>query len=95
MVKSAKDWINIDYLELFCQTNQMVVGCKAGDEEEEVWISALGPHPSHLTADEIQNILKQSASFELRNLLADDDQFEDTYIVTRNELQQRLRRLLN
>ncbi len=89
------DWITLDYLEIFCQRNQLVVGCR--NDEEELWISPLGPHPSDLGAREVREILRQSSLFELREMTREGHEaYELTpLILTRSELQQRLRRLLN
>ena len=87
------NWITLDYLELFCQQNQLVIGCKCG--EEEVWISPLGPHPSSLTSAEVQSILTQSSRFEVRRALDEDLDLSSSHFVTRTELEKRIRRLMN
>ncbi|MEE8348077.1 MAG: hypothetical protein V3R94_00785 [Acidobacteriota bacterium] len=87
------NWITLDYLEFFCQQNQLVIGCTSG--EEEVWISPLGPHPSGLTSDEVQDILSQSSRFEVRRALEEDLDLSSSRYVTRIELEKRIRRLMN
>lgn len=87
------DWITLDYLEFFCQQNQLVIGCKCG--EEEVWISPLGPHPSSLTSDEVQAIFTQSSRFEVRRALDEDLDLSSSHFVTRRELEKRISRLIN
>ena len=87
------NWITLDYLELFCQQNQLVIGCKCG--EEEVWISPLGPHPSSMTSTEVQDILTQSSRFEVRRALEEDLELPSSHFVTRTELEKRIRRLMN
>ncbi|MFQ5741505.1 MAG: hypothetical protein ACE5JX_21115 [Acidobacteriota bacterium] len=94
MIENSVNWISLDYLEFFCQKNQLMIGCRTG--EEEVWISALGPHPSSLTSEEIQDILGNSSLFELRNMLHDEEGLiHDTRFLTRHELEQRIRLLSN
>ena len=87
------DWITLDYLEFFCQQNHLVIGCKRG--EEEVWISPLGPHPSNLTSKEVQHILKGSANFEIRTTLDEDLELTHSHFMSRDELEQQIRRLMN
>lgn len=87
------DWITLDYLEFFCQQQSMMIGCKTG--EEEVWISALGPHPSDLTSNQIHEILRHTAHFELRTALEDDVDLGSSTLLTREELEQRIRRMMN
>jgi hypothetical protein len=93
MMKNA-EWITIDYLEFFCQRNQLMIGCRS--DESEIWISELGLEPTGLSVDEVQGILKESSLFELRSLLAEEESFiDDSLVLTRGELEQRLRLLLN
>lgn len=87
------DWITLDYLEFFCQKNQLVIGCKSGDDE--IWISPLGPHPSTFTSQEVQDILSQSARFEVRKTLDEELELSSSHFVTRRELEQQIRRLMN
>lgn len=87
------DWITLDYLELFCQQNQLVIGCKHGDDE--VWISPLGPHPTDLTSDEVRDILKETAHFEIRTTLDEDLDLTTSHFLSRTELEQRIRQLMN
>ncbi|MDA2934563.1 hypothetical protein MYX82_09505 [Acidobacteria bacterium AH-259-D05] len=87
------DWITLDYLEFFCQQNQLVIGCKHG--EDEIWISPLGPHPSHLTSQEVQDILRKSARFEVRTTLDEELELTSSHFVSRKELEQQIRRLMN
>ncbi len=87
------NWITLDYLEFFCQQNQLVIGCKCG--EEEVWISPLGPHPSSMTSTEVQDILTQRSRFEVRRALEEDLELPSSHFVTRTELEKRIRRLMN
>ena len=86
------DLITLDYLEFFCQRNHLVVGCKRG--EEEIWISPLGPHPSDLTSKEVQDILRGSASFEIRTTLDEDLELTSSHFMSRAELEQQIRRLV-
>ena len=87
------NWITLDYLVVLCQTNQLLIGCTRG--EGELWISPLGPHPSTLTPQELNDILKRSSLFEVRKLLAEDPDLEETSFVTRLELEQKIRQLMN
>jgi hypothetical protein len=90
------EWITLDYLELFCEKHQLVIGCRGGDEE--LWISALGPHPSGLTSAEVRDILTDSPLFEVRTVTGDeeyDSSIPDSIVVTRAELEQRIRRMMN
>ncbi|MEE2822911.1 MAG: hypothetical protein VYA53_08000 [Acidobacteriota bacterium] len=87
------DWITLDYMELFCQQNQLVIGCKCG--EGELWISPLGSHPSNLTSDEAQGILSQSAQFEVRRALDEDLDRSSSHFLNRRELEKRISRLMN
>ena len=87
-------WITLDYLELFCQRNQLVIGCRSGDEE--LWISPLGPHPSSLSSDEVRSILTDSPWFELRTVAGDDEPAPgDSSFLSRAELEQAIRRMMN
>ncbi|MFB3905445.1 MAG: hypothetical protein ACE15E_18520 [Acidobacteriota bacterium] len=87
-------WITLDYLELFCEQNHMVIGCQDGDHQ--LWISPLGPHPSSLSAKEIHQILTESALFELR-IMSDATEENETpsFFLTRSELEQRIKRMMN
>jgi hypothetical protein len=88
--------ITLDYLELFCQKHQIVIGCRSGDEE--LWITALGPHPSGLTSAEVHEILTDSPLFEVRALGGDEEDeslIADSVFVTRDELELRIRRMMN
>ena len=87
------NWITLDYLELLCQTNQLLIGCARG--ESELWISPSGPHPSTLTPQELNDILRGSSLFEVRKLLAEDPDLEETSFETRLELEQQIRQLMN
>lgn len=89
----GKNWITIDYLELLCEKNHLIIGCKSG--EEEVWISPLGPHPSDLTSQEVQDILKGSSLFEIRKMLHRDPDLVESDYVSRVELEQKIKKLLN
>ena len=86
-------WITLDYLELFCSQHRLMVGCV--DHDQDVWISDLGPHPSNLTSDEIAAVLQATALFEIRR--PSDEDFEDPEgcLVSRAELEERIRRMLN
>jgi hypothetical protein len=86
-------WITLDYLELFCQHNRLVVGCR--NDDGEVWISPLGPHPTSLTAEEVRAILTDSALFEVRAVSDDDSPPVDSRFLTRPELEQRIRQMMN
>ena len=87
------NWITLDYLELLCETNQLLIGCTRG--ENELWISPLGPHPSTLTPQELNDILRGSSLFEVRKLLTEDPDLDETSFMTRRELEQRIRQLMN
>ena len=87
------DWITLDYLEFFCQRNHLVVGCKRG--EDEIWISPLGSHPSDLTSKEVQDILRGSSSFEIRTTLDEELELTSSQFMSRAELEQQIRRLMN
>ncbi len=87
------NWITLDYLELYCERNQLVVGCE--HEEDELWISSLGPHPSSLTADEVHHILDDSVVFEVRAMNEEESPVSDSIFLTRMELEQRIRKMLN
>ena len=87
-------WITLDYLELFCEQNRLVIGCQGGDHQ--LWISSLGPHPSSLTSSEVRQILTQSALFELRSMSDDSEESEPpSFFLTRAELIQRIQRMMN
>ncbi len=87
-------WITLDYLELFCEQNHMVIGCQDGDHQ--LWISPLGPHPSSLTSNEVHHILTESALFELRIMSDDTEETESpSFFLTRSELEQRIKRMMN
>ncbi len=87
--------ITLDYLEIYCHRNSLVVGCRT--EEDELWVSELGPEPSELSQTEIQEILRECRIFELRkqNDEEEDELFESSSVVTRPEMEARLRGLLN
>jgi len=87
------DWITLDYLELFCQRQSILIGCRIG--EEEVWISAFGTHPSGLTPNDIHEILSQTVHFELRTALEEEVPLGSATTLTREELEQQIRRLMN
>ncbi len=87
-------WITLDYLELFCEQNHMVIGCQDGDHQ--LWISPLGPHPSSLTSTEVHQILTESALFEVRTMSEDTEETETpSFFLTRSELEQRIKRMMN
>ena len=93
MMKESS-WITLDYLEFFCQRNQIMIGCRSSNVE--IWISALGPEPSELSPDEVRDILHESSLFELRNMLEDDETLiDESLLLTRKELEQRLKILMN
>ena len=58
------DWITLGYRELYYSQNHIVAG--RVDQEEDVWISDLGPHGSNLTFDELAAVLEATALFEIR-----------------------------
>ena len=87
------DWITLDYLEFFCEQKSLVIHCAR--EGEEVWISLLGPHPSSLTSDEIQQILRESAQFEIRKTADQDSDITLSEFLTRAELETQIRLLMN
>ena len=87
------NWITLDYLEFFCEQKSLVIHCTR--EGEEVWISPLGPHPSNLTSDEIQEILRESVQFELRTTTDQDLDITLSECLTRAELEQQIRLLMN
>ncbi|HXK60031.1 MAG TPA: hypothetical protein PLP42_09045 [Acidobacteriota bacterium] len=86
-------WITLDYLEIFCEQHQLMIGCESADNQ--LWISPLGPHPSSLTASEVHQILTDSALFEVRAMSDDDEEAEAPFFLTRAELEQRIKRMLN
>jgi hypothetical protein len=93
-VMKESSWITLDYLEFFCQRNQMMIGCRSS--HDEIWISALGPEPNELSVDEVRDILRESSIFELRNMLQDDETLiDESLLLTRKELEQRLKVLMN
>lgn len=87
------EWITLDYLEFFCQKNQLLIGCKRGDEE--MWISPLGPHPSTLTSTEVNDILRESSLFEIRQMLERNPELITSTSLTRAELEAQIRRMMN
>jgi hypothetical protein len=86
------DRITLDYLEFFCQQHQILVGCLHADQE--LWISGLGPHPSHFTSEQVQNIIKQASWFKLRRVSTASSE-APTSLVSRKELEESLKRLVN
>ena len=88
-----KDWITLDYLELFCEKNNLVIGCNRGGET--MWISPLGPHPSRLTSGEVHEILQESGLFEVRKILGQDPDLIDSHSITRSELAQQIKKMMN
>jgi len=88
-----QDCITLDYLEFFCQKNSLVIGCARDDEE--VWISSLGPHPSDFTSEEVRDIVKSSAQFEIRTAVEEDWDLTSSHFLTRAELETQIRRLVN
>jgi hypothetical protein len=86
-------WITLDYLELYCSQHRLMVGC--ADQEEDVWISDLGPHPSNLTSDEIAAVLHATGLFEIRRPTDEDFEDPEGCLVSREELEERIRRMLN
>jgi hypothetical protein len=84
--------ITLDYLEFFCQQNQILVGCLHADQE--LWISGLGPHPSHLTADQVEMIIKEASWFKVRRVSAVPSEAPIS-LVSRRELEESLRRIVN
>lgn len=88
-----RNWITLDYLEMLCEKQQLVIGCKRGDDE--VWISSLGPHPSTLTSQEVHGILRESSLFEIRRILQQDPDLVDAQSVTRPELEERIKKMMN
>lgn len=92
-LEKKSNCITLDYLEFFCQQKQLVIGCRRG--EEEVWISPLGPHPSDLTSDELHDILKTTSLFEIRKMLEGEVESVDSEFLTRKELEQLIRRMMN
>ncbi len=88
----SERWITLDYLEILCQKNQFVIGCT--DEEEELWVSALGPHPSSLTSTEVADILRRAAWFEIRLVTEESEEF-DSQLISRTELEKQIQRMMN
>lgn len=89
-----RNWITLDYIELFCHMHRQLVRCRVG--EGELWISELGSHPSDLTADEIDRILTRSTQFEIRDFRDEDsEEGPDSYLLSRAEFESRLRRMVN
>ncbi len=93
MHHESRNWITLDYLEFFCDRNRLLVHChESGDE---LWISALGSHPSHLSADEIGEILRRSRHFEIRGFQEEESVEEpESYVLTRLEMEDRIRRMM-
>jgi len=92
------DWITLDYLEIYCRNNHLVIGCRS--LENELWISPTGSHPTDLTSDKVKDLLRKCTSFELRTLLRGQEEdaessLPDSAFLSREELQVRLSRLLN
>jgi hypothetical protein len=84
--------ITLDYLEFFCQQNQILVGCLHADQE--LWISGLGPHPSSLTSEQVEEIIKEASWFKVRRVAAASSEVP-TSMVSRRELEESLKRIVN
>ncbi len=94
MTQSERSCITLEYLEIYCHRNSLVVGCLS--EEDEIWVSETGPEPSDKSQLEIQQILRSCRTFELRSRVDDEEQpFEHSSVLTRPEMEARLRGLLN
>lgn len=87
----AVNWISIEYLELLCERSGIAVNCIRGDDE--LWITELGPHPSHLTAQDIEKILRESSQFEIYKIQSDRS-FE-SFPVPRTELESKIRQMVH
>ncbi len=70
-----------------------MIGCRRG--EDEVWISPLGPHPSDLTSEEVHTILRESRLFEVREMTEQEEAVSGSHFMTRKELEQKIRRMMN
>ncbi|RPI25285.1 MAG: hypothetical protein EHM61_14775 [Acidobacteria bacterium] len=93
-MSAANRWITLDYLEIFCEQNHLVIGCQDGNHQ--LWISPLGPHPSSLTANEVHQILTGSALFEVKTMSEDGEETDAaSFFLTRAELEQRIKRMMN
>lgn len=96
MTPANTSCITLDYLEIYCHRNSLIIGCRS--EDGEIWVSELGPEPSDLTQAEIQRVLRESRIFEIRKRDSGeegDDPFVDSSILTRPEMEACLRGLLN
>lgn len=82
--------ICLDYLEILCQTNTMIIGCGEGDHQ--VWVSPFGPHSDALSREEVDQVLTNSPAFEVIQIIRD---LELQYCWSRQELELQLRRLVN
>ena len=85
------NWISMDYLEMLCERKGIAVNCIQGDYE--LWITALGPHPSDLTARDIERILRACSQFEIYKI--ESDRSFRSYPVPRRELETRIKQLVN
>ena len=85
------NWISMEYLEMLCERKGIAVNCIRGNDE--LWITELGPHPSHLTAQDIEQILRESSHFEIYKIKSDRS-FE-SFALPRTELETKIRRMVN
>lgn len=85
-----KNLLTLDYLEFFCQSRIMIIGCK--QDEQEVWISPFGPHCDDLSRDQIDGFVDSSSEFEIIQVMRDLDV---KYSLTRSELESQLQLLVN
>ena len=93
MRMNRRDWIRLDYLEFFCEKHHLIIECVT--DEQEVWISPLGPHPSTLTSDQVHDILRESSLFEIRKLRQGDPDFARRRSMTRSELEQHIQKMMH
>lgn len=85
-----KNLLTLDYLEFFCQSRVMIIGCKQGGEE--VWISPFGPHCDDLSRDQLDSFVDSSSEFEIIQVMRDLDV---KYSLSRSELESRLQMMVN
>lgn len=86
--------INLEYLKFFCRQHQLVVGGRA-PSGKQFWVSPMGPHSQDLSYDEVQRALVATGSFELKEMLWNEDADNVSYFVTRQELESELKELIH
>lgn len=85
-----KNLLTLDYLEFFCQSRVMIIGCKKGGQE--VWISPFGLHSDDLSRDQIDGFVDSSSEFEIIQVMRDLDV---KCSLSRSELESRLEMMVN